>query len=396
MKFALFGVGNGGTRITDRILEAESATGRTIADGNVVVFNTDRTASAPEHVPENRQIDIGDIHKETTETGVDGDPDLGVDVAQADLPEIRRALDRISVEELDAVLLVVGLGGGTGCGVGAVILEELKAVYEKPVYVLGVLPAADEPDFRTLNAARAIRSLVPLADNVITFDNEIWLKDGEAAEDGYERVNDELAIRVVNLLAAGEFGTGNESEMKMDPSDIRRTLDTGGLSTIGYATSDRSDDSGGFLAWLRGLFGSGDEETDTETNAVRTNRLIKRTLSQTLTLPCGVESTDRALLILSGPPEEISRKGFESGRYWLEEETDTVEVLAGDEPLPGTTTVTATVLLSNVTNVPRLEAIQERAVAFKRGERGWTFDEEKDQSAEADGQSAEAEEQPSN
>lgn len=70
-----------------------------------------------------------------------------------------------------------------------------------------------------------------------------------------------------------------------------------------------------------------------------------------------------ALVVLSGPPDAVSRKGFESARYWLERETDTVEVLAGDEPRPRASTLTATVVLTNVTDVPRIDALQERAVA---------------------------------
>ena len=73
-------------------------------------------------------------------------------------------------------------------------------------------------------------------------------------------------------------------------------------------------------------------------------------------------------MILSGPPETLSRKGFEAGRHLLEEQTDTVDVLAGDEPLPAATTIRATVLLSNVTDVDRIEAVQERAVGLLAGD----------------------------
>jgi len=373
MKLALFGVGNAGTRIVDEILEVESTSGRSVFDGNVVVFNTQSMEEAPTQIPADRQIIVGDMHPDVTGAGVEGDPDLGADVANADLPEIRRALDGVEIETLDAAIVVAGLGGGTGGGVGSVVLEELVTVYEKPVYVLGVLPAEYEADTRALTAARTLKSVVPRADNVLLFDNGAWSSDEADPEEAYDRMNEAIATRFLSLFAAGEFGTANDSEMKMDPSDLRRTLETGGVSTIGYATLKVGDESGGFLAWLRGLFGGGDETDDDTTDAVKTKRLIKRTLTEELTLPCDVSSADRVLLILSGPPEEISRKGFESGRYWLEQQADTVEILAGDEPLPGSNTVGATVLLSNVTTVPQIEAIKQRAVAVKRDQEGETF-----------------------
>jgi len=66
--------------------------------------------------------------------------------------------------------------------------------------------------------------------------------------------------------------------------------------------------------------------------------------------------------VLSGPPDKLSRRGFESARQLVEEETETVEVLAGDDPRAGSSTVAATVLLSNVTEVPRIDSMQQHAV----------------------------------
>ena len=57
-------------------------------------------------------------------------------------------------------------------------------------------------------------------------------------------------------------------------------------------------------------------------------------VESTLTLPCVPMPADPVLVILSGPPDAISREGFETGCYLFEGETDNVEVLAGDEPIP--------------------------------------------------------------
>src|SRR6056297_141349 len=229
MKLALLGVGNAGTRIVDQLLAAESETDRPLTDGNVLAFNTTPSTFAETvHIDDERQVVIGDIHPDVTRPediadgsgedrreGVAGDPELGVEVARDDLPEIRRSLDMVDDTEVDAAMIVAGLGGGTGCGLGAVLLEELASIYEIPIYVLGVLPTSEESDQRAWTAARAVRTFVPLADAVFPIDNEVW-SAGSAAV-GYEAANSAIATRLSSLFAAGEREDQALSEIRMDP-----------------------------------------------------------------------------------------------------------------------------------------------------------------------------------
>jgi len=425
MKLALFGVGNAGTRLLDQLILAEDTTGRNFTDGHVLAFNTAPAAfEAATAIPEDRQVLIGDTHPEVTHelvsfdpdddttaepdtptdadsAGVDGDPNLGATVASDELPEIRRSLDLVDDTEVDAAVVIAGLGGGTGAGASSVLLEELQSVYEIPIYVLGVLPAASESDRRALTAARAVRTLVPLADAVLPVDNEAWRRNIDPLDDQYETINEDIATRFVSLFAAGEADPASVSEMRIDPADVRRTLGVGGLATIGYATVDLDTENRGFLYRLKRLLGLVDEEPSGPTDAATIKQLVGRALGSKLTLPCEITSADRVLLILSGPPSAISRKGFETGRYLLEDETGTVEVLAGDEPVPDADTITATVLLSNVTDVPRLSTIQQRAVdalsafddespATSTGETGFEFDAETDDSTETTARAADS------
>lgn len=395
MKLALLGVGTAGTRILNQLIVAEDETGRNFTNGNVVAFNTTPAAFGEETaIPAEREIVIGDTHPAVNQqavgfstdtppvdseidhtpeseessavgqpTGVDGDPDTGAAVANDELPEIRRALDMIDDTEVDAVMLIAGLGGGTGAGVGSVVLEELQAVYEIPVYVLGALPTNSESDRRAQTAARAVRTMVPMADSMLPIDNEAWHRNAKPLDQQYETINDAIATRIVSLFAAGETDPTVVSEMRIDPADVRRTLAVGGLSSIGYATYELEIESEGWLKKLKRLLGFDVEEDDSISDAVVIKQLVREALNSKLTLPCSIASTDRVLVILSGPPKQISRKGFETGRYLLEEETETVEVLAGDEPARAAEKITATVLFSNVTDVPRIEEIQDRAAA---------------------------------
>jgi len=113
---------------------------------------------------------------------------------------------------------------------------------------------------------------------------------------------------------------------------------------------------------LLSKFNESDESEGESTDAAKIKGLVRRAVNSRLTVPCEVSSTDRALIVFAGPPEAISRKGVESAREWLENEADTVDVLAGDDPRPNSSTLAAVVLLSNVTETPRIDEIQNQAV----------------------------------
>ncbi len=359
MKLGTIGVGNAGSKIVDKMVEFEQLTDRNLCR-HVLVINTARTDLAkPDHIPDDRRVLIGDTHQKAKGHGVGGDVDVGAEVAKNDIDEIRRAFDDVEIHEVDAILVCASLGGGTGSGAGPVVIDELQRMYDEPVYALGVLPGKYEGGRPALNAARSLQSFVSNVDNFIAFDNDAWRSKGQSVEQGYERMNRELATRIVTLLGAGEYDEPTVAENAMDSSDIIRTLDTDGISSIGYAATsvDRSND--GFLARFR-------EDHQIEngaTSAAKINGLVRRAVNSRLTLPCEVSSADRALIVLSGPPSELSRKGLESAREWIEQEVDTVEVLAGDDPRPDASALSAVVLLSNVTKTPRIDAIQEQAVA---------------------------------
>jgi cell division GTPase FtsZ len=97
----------------------------------------------------------------------------------------------------------------------------------------------------------------------------------------------------------------------------------------------------------------------------RVTSLVRRATLGRLTLPCIVGSTERALVVVSGPSEALSRRGIERGRMWLEEETGTMEVRGGDYPVDSDF-VAAVVLLSGVTMVPRVKELQAVAVEAQR------------------------------
>ncbi|MFC7325853.1 tubulin/FtsZ family protein [Halorubrum rutilum] len=358
MKLATIGVGNAGSKLIDRMIEFEVETGRNLCR-HALVINTARTDLAkPQNIPEDRRVLIGDTHHKARGHGVGGDAEIGAEVARTDIDEIRRVFDDVEIHEVDAVLVAAGLGGGTGSGAAPVVIEEIQKMYDEPVYGLGVLPGKYEGGRPALNAARSLQSFVTKVDNFIAFDNDAWRSRGQTIEQGYEEMNEELATRIVTLLAAGEVDESEVGENAMDSSDIMRTLEVGGVSSIGYASTELAPAKQGLLS----KFNESDQPESESTDAAKIKGLVRRAVNSRLTVPCEISSADRALIVFAGPPEVISRKGVESAREWLENAADTVDVLAGDDPRPDSSTLAAVVLLSNVTETPRIDEIQSQAV----------------------------------
>lgn len=361
MKLAGIGVGNAGGKILDKLLQYEYETEFSLLTSAIAINSARIDLERLELLPRENRFLVGQTNERVKGHGVGSDPDLGAKIVREDQYEIDRALDQISLYEIDAFLVIAGLGGGTGSGGVPAIASELRDRYDTPVYGLGVLPSESEGGRATLNAARSVRSFADGTDNLILFDNGVWRASDDTLKDGYERTNREIAKRIVTLLSAGAIDETTLTENAMDSSDIHRTLSTGGVSTIAYAEArDRTDKSRGLLARFRpnGTKQSGDG-TDP---ATKVSGLIRQAVDSQLTCPAEISTTERSLIVLSGPPSSLSRKGLESGRRWIEEQTGSVEVLAGDKPRKDSNKISAIVLLSNVTDVPRVEALKAQAI----------------------------------
>lgn len=361
MNIAVIGFGNAGGKIADAILEFESQSGRALCRDVLAVNSAEVDLAKLEQVPEERRLLIGQTHEQVKGRGVGANPELGGEVTRRDLGEVDRALDDVPVYEVDAFLVVAGLGGGTGSGGAPVVSQHLRDMYAEPVYGLGVLPSSDEGGRASLNAARSLQSFTDATDNLILFDNDAWRQSGDSMEAGYEHTNTELARRITTLLGAGALDGSMVSETAMDASDINRTLSAGGISTIAYATAELDE---GTQSGLLDRFRSNGHQGDSDFSK-KVHGLVRRAVRARLTCPADVASAERSLAVISGPPEELSRKGVQHARQWLESQTDSVEVLAGDDPREDADQLSAAVLLSNVTTVSRVDTLQEKAVDAK-------------------------------
>jgi cell division GTPase FtsZ len=177
-------------------------------------------------------------------------------------------------------------------------------------------------------------------------------------------MNEKLVRRLMILFGAGEVSPGGDvAESVVDASEIINTLSNSGVSTIGFATAPLREEEqakGGLLSRL-----SGKNQPESNADPNRVVSLVRKATLGRLTLPVNVDSTERALVIVAGPTRVLSRKGVEKSRKWLEEETNSMEVRGGDYPL-NSSSVAGLVLLSGVTDVPRIKHLQ--AVAIEASE----------------------------
>ena len=360
MKLAMIGFGQAGGKVVDKFLEYDKRTGSEIVRAAAAVNTAKADLMGLEHISQDQRVLIG--QSRVKGHGVGADNELGAEIAEEDMDEVQGAIDSIPVHEVDAFLVVAGLGGGTGSGGAPVLAKHLKRIYTEPVYGLGILPGSDEGGIYTLNAARSFQTFVREVDNLMVFDNDAWRKTGESVQGGYADINEEIVRRFGILFGAGEVKQGQEvAESVVDSSEIINTLAGGGVSTVGYAEEEVEErTSGGLLSRLRN--DDGGDELDSAHTTNRITSLVRKAALGRLTLPCEIEGAERALLVLAGPPEYLNRKGIERGRKWLEEQTGSMEVRGGDYPYRGAGFVATVILLAGVTNVPRIKELQQVAI----------------------------------
>lgn len=275
MKLALIGVGQAGGKIVDRFIQYDKEHGAEIVRGAVAVNTATADLRGLTHIPEDRRILVGQA--EVKGHGVGADNELGAEVMERDLGEIQGALDSVPSHEVDAFLVVAGLGGGTGSGGAPVLAKYLQRIYTEPAYGLGILPGSDEGGIYTLNAARSLQTFVREVDNLLVFDNDAWRQTSESVTEGFAAINEQIVKRFGLLFSAGEIQPGNDvAESVVDSSEIINTLAGGGISTLGYAESAVDEPNrAGLLSRLSGSGGDA-EMFDSTDNTNRITSLVRK------------------------------------------------------------------------------------------------------------------------
>ena len=364
MRIAAIGVGGAGGRIVDSMWWDDERRHTSYLGGTCVV-DTDRDAlESLRAVPEDRRHAFGLF--ETDGEGTAGDRTTGIAAIEDDLLAVRRTIDPLVTSDIDAIVLVGGLAGGTGGGAIAHVADALAEVYEQPLYAVSVLPAGEDEHAAT-NTIRSLRTLASAVDGQLLFDNEAWLGRGETVADDGEKLNETLATRLGALFGAGEAPDSTTvGQSVVDASEIINTLSGSEFATLGYGTQTvempDDDTDGTLLGRLRSRFS---ETEAAEVDEIRAHKAIETTLRRAvrgkLTAECRRDSADRALSVFAGPPAWLIRDAITDGRRWLEDELQSPEIRSGDVPTPDREEISVLVLLSGVTEIPRLDALEALA-----------------------------------
>jgi len=332
MKTVLVGIGQAGGKLADRILEFDHERGYMSVKDALAI----NSAKADLKSLSIDSVLIGQARVKGH--GVGGDNELGAEIMEADLAEVQEKLGARVTSDAESIILTTGLGGGTGSGGTPVLARRLTEIYDIPVYVLAILPGTEESNLTQVNAGRSLKTITKTADATIVIDNDAWKSTGESLSDGYETINQQIAKRVGLLLAAGE-GSAGVGESVVDSSEVINTLQAGGLAAIGYNQVPAAE--------------STEENITTVRTATRSAVLSGLSLT-------GETAAEAALLVVTGEPDRISRKGVETSRRWLEDETGSMQVRGGDFPMDSDH-IGSLVVLGGLQQSDRIDGFFQRA-----------------------------------
>lgn len=373
MRVFFIGFGQAGGKIADMFIEQDKK--MAAQNFRAISVNTARTdLMGLKNIGLRDRILIGQTMVKGH--GVGTDNVTGAKVTSDEIDSVINAIDSRGTHDIDAFVIIAGLGGGTGSGGSPVLARALKRIYREPVYALGILPAPEEGRLYSYNAARSLSTLVNEVDNTFLFDNSAWKNEGESIKSAYQRLNDEIVRRFGVLFRAGEVTKMGVGEMVVDSSEIINTLRGGGISSVGYAITEvvsrRTKQQKGIFGGLKDTISrtaSGRKEASEEVllgedKSAKIIALVRRAMLGRLTLPCDYSSAERALVLIAGPPEEMDRKGVEKSKSWVEENIAGIEVRGGDYPVDSNY-IAAVVVLATVGNAPRIRELLEIAKETK-------------------------------
>jgi cell division GTPase FtsZ len=370
MRVLAIGLGGAGCRVVDHLYDHDMRS--KVGCLSPIAIDTDvNTLLQLRYLPDTAKVHFPPI-----------DPDQHYDArSTVDIEEVMTIIQKTDTVEIDAIMIFCGLGGSMVDAL-SLIVPELRKSFIEPVFGVVTLPCLIEGNRQSAKAAYDIDMVKGYVDATILFDNETWYRrikdsfeEGEEHEgrarfsqsaktmpsnprDIYRLLNERIARQVGLLLRAGEFNEeGLEvSEVVLDAGEILNTLKGNGLVAVGYATEPLPRSLlGVFDRWRSSrYFFEG-----AQVRAARIVSLAKQAVYEDISIPCDLTSADKALVLIAGPSKELSMKGFQTVRKWIDRSIAGLEMRSGDYPVKNTRFVGIIVMLSGLDNVPRIEEIKE-------------------------------------
>lgn len=371
MKLLILGLGTAGSKIANAILRPSGSLSRNSGMHAIAVDNDPDVLEHLNYVEEEAKFyfpkdDIESPELLTTRFTID---------------EVKSKLKGYDVGTHDAVLICAGLGGGLVNLVPHIVSIVRETMFE-PVFALVTIPAEEEGENRLIQAMKNLQMIRSLADGVIIFDNQLWLDKvrGELQESSiqkgaglsdkfwipgtpdkesiepYDLVNRYIARRIRLLVDAGEIQRGAPQTV-LDSREILNTITGMSLITIGYAEEELPD-----MGKIPILRQRTESRVGRHERAARIVKLAERAVFREISAYCDFSTAKKALILLSGPEEELSMKGYMAIRKWIDESIDGYEMRSGDNPLPArySNYVSVLIIFSGLPTVTRVQDLIER------------------------------------
>ncbi len=379
MKILAIGLGSAGCRLVDSLLLHDMKSGTARCVDGVAVDRNEKTLTALKHVPDRLKIFFSPL-----------DPDKKTDLSRSiTSDEIVAKVLTLDRGELDAVLIVSGLGGGMVDLVPALAREIRKSMQER-VFALVTLPRTAEGDAVLSKAASDLEMLSGVVDGIILFDNDRLCGRVQVSPVGNGRpdqprktrkkrqdrelprenpwlpVNQHISRRFGLLLRAGEIteeGPQESAEVVLDAGEILRTISGMGLITIGYAAEEIPEEPGGLLRFFRK---GGNTAVTRQRKAERVVELARKALNEEMSVACDLAAAQKALVLILGPSHELSMKGFMAVRKWIDQGISGPEMRSGDYPVENTRYVGIIIVLSGLRTVPRIDELEKIRKELRR------------------------------
>lgn len=370
MRLLVLGLGTAGSKIANAIAEPTSRQTRGTSVHVIAVDNDPDVLEKLSNVERHAKIyfpkdSISSPELLTTSFTID---------------EVKATLRKYDTKGHDAVLLCTGLGGGLIDLIPHMVTIIRETMFE-PVFGLVTLPSSDEGPERLKRAAMNMRQIRKILDGVIVFDNQLWLdKTREQIEtavqqkiqagtdrfwiqgttekatiDPYDLINHQIARRIQLLVQAGEV-QDTPPQMVLDTREILNTITGMDLITLGLSDEPLEERT------HIGFFRQREESlVHRQERAGRIVKLAERAVYRDISAYCELSSARKALILLIGPEEELSMKGFMAVRKWIDDSIDGYELRSGDSPVSARqgTHVAVLIVLSGLSVVNRVQELDQ-------------------------------------
>ncbi len=380
MRIIAIGLGGAGCRIVDSLYSMDRKSSRVACVQGLAVDVDESTLNQLTTLPEEVRMFFPAI--DPMVPGREGSTENKVTI---DIADILSRIHNLESGETDAIFICMGLGGSM-TDIAPHVITGLRSQIVEPVFGLVTLPCLAEGQKRSAKAADDIDILSPLLDGLILFDNETWYKKiktlkrtlvrkeksflqhlGLAKEEPerspehatYQLLNERIVRRISLILRAGEFradGGIDLAEVVLDSGEVLNTMKGMGFITIGYAVDRLPKNPLAFLSQFRPM-GAFNEEN--KRKASRIVDLAKQAIYHEISTPCDMTSAHKALILIAGPSQELSMKGFMTVRKWIDRSIAGLETRSGDYPVVNTANVAIIIMLSGLGNIPRISEIRE-------------------------------------